>query len=82
ALRASGGTAALTAGGALDPTRLAQLPPAVHEGIRAGMADALHQVYLAGIPFLALALLATLLLREVPLRRSSRPAPEARRDAA
>ena len=35
------------------------------------MADALHQVYVAGLPFLAVALVATLLLREIPLRRSA-----------
>jgi hypothetical protein len=73
ALRAAGGVDALTAGSALDPTRLGRLPAAIQGGIHAGMADALHQVYLAGLPFLGLALLATLLLREVPLRRSTRP---------
>ncbi len=68
-LQASGGVSALTSGSALDPVRLTQLPAAVQVGIRAGMADALHEVYLAALPFLALALLAALLLREIPLRR-------------
>jgi EmrB/QacA subfamily drug resistance transporter len=71
ALQASGGTAALTSGSALDPARLALLPPAVQEGVRAAMADALHSVYVAGLPFLAMALVATLLVREIPLRRST-----------
>jgi len=70
ALQASGGVSALTSGSALDPVRLTQLPAAVQVGIRAGMADALHEVYLSALPFLALALLAALLLREIPLRRS------------
>jgi len=78
ALRAAGGVDALTAGSALDPTRLGRLPAAIQDGIHAGMADALHQVYLAGLPFLGLALVATLLLREVPLRRSTRMEASAR----
>ncbi|HEY4027836.1 MAG TPA: MDR family MFS transporter [Candidatus Dormibacteraeota bacterium] len=72
ALRASGGTSALTSGSALDPALLTRLPQVVQAGIRAGMADALHQVYLAGLPFLAMALVATLLVREIPLRSATR----------
>jgi EmrB/QacA subfamily drug resistance transporter len=75
ALQGAGGVGALTSGAALDPARLGQLPAAIQDGIRAGMADALHQVYLAGLPFLAVALLASLLIREVPLRRSTRTEP-------
>ncbi|MBO0681545.1 MAG: MFS transporter [Candidatus Dormibacteraeota bacterium] len=74
---------------ALDPARLAQaraaLPaPAqplfdqVVHAMRLGLADALHDVFLVAAAILVLALLATLLLREVPLRRS-RQAPEGER---
>ena len=61
----------LGAGAVLDPVTLAQLPPDVREGIRDGLAAALHPVFLAGIPFLAIALLASILIPEVPLRRAS-----------
>lgn len=71
---ATAGLGALASGAVLDPARLGQLPAAVREAVRVGMASALHQVYLAPLPFLALALLASLLLREVPLRRTVRPA--------
>lgn len=43
--------------------------------MRLGLADALHDVFLVGAAILVLALLATLFLREVPLRRA-RQAPE------
>lgn len=75
---------------ALDPARLAQaraaLPaPAqplfdqVVHAMRLGLADALHDVFLVGAAILVLALLATLFLREVPLRRA-RQAPEDERN--
>jgi MFS family permease len=59
------------AGAVLDPEMLAQLPPAVREGIRDGLSAALHPVFLAGIPFIAIALLASVLIPEVPLRRTA-----------
>jgi EmrB/QacA subfamily drug resistance transporter len=48
-------------------------------GMHAGMAGALHQVFVAGLPFLGLALLAALFIREVPLRRAVQPQPAGRR---
>ena len=47
---------------------LSHLPPAITVGIRHGLADALHPVFMAGLPIIALAFVATLLIRELPLR--------------
>ena len=54
-----------------DPAQLAHLPSAIAIGIRHGLADALHPVFLAGVPILAIALIATLFIREVPLRQTA-----------
>jgi hypothetical protein len=59
-----------TAGAVFDPTILAHLPPAIAAGIRHGLADAMHPVFLVGLPIIAVALIATLLIREVPLRQT------------
>jgi len=53
----------------LDPTLLAHLPPALAAGIRAALSDSLHAVFLAALPLLLAALVASLLVREVALRR-------------
>jgi hypothetical protein len=66
-LQASG---ASTAGAVFDPTQLARLPAAIAAGIRHGLADAMHPVFLAGLPIIAVAFIATLLIREVPLRQT------------
>ena len=59
-----------SAGALFDPSQLAHLPNAIAIGIRHGLADALHPVFVAGVPILAIALIATLLIREVPLRQT------------
>jgi EmrB/QacA subfamily drug resistance transporter len=59
-----------TAGAVFDPTVLAHLPPAIAAGIRHGLADAMHPVFLVGLPIIFVALIATLLIREVPLRQT------------
>ncbi len=59
-----------TAGAVFDPTVLAHLPPAIAAGIRHGLSDAMHPVFLVGLPIIAVALVATLLIREVPLRQT------------
>jgi EmrB/QacA subfamily drug resistance transporter len=59
-----------TAGAVFDPTVLAHLPTAIAAGIRHGLADAMHPVFLVGLPIIAVALIATLLIREVPLRQT------------
>jgi EmrB/QacA subfamily drug resistance transporter len=66
-LQASGNS---TAGAVFDPAQLAHLPPAISAGIRHGLADALHPVFAAGLPIIAVAFIATLLIREVPLRQT------------
>jgi len=59
------------AGSVLDPSLLSHLPPLIAAGIRAGLSDALHNVFVVGLPFIAIALLATFLVREIPLRRTA-----------
>ena len=68
-LQATEGGAAATA--VFDPTQLAQLPAAIEMGIRHGLADALHPVFLAGVPIIAVAFLATLFIKELPLRQTA-----------
>jgi hypothetical protein len=68
ALQQSGNS---TAGAVFDPAQLAHLPPAVAAAIRHGLADALHPVFAAGLPIIAVAFVATLLIREVPLRQTA-----------
>jgi EmrB/QacA subfamily drug resistance transporter len=67
-LQASGGGSSATA--VFDPAQLGHLPPAIAAGIRHGLADALHPVFLAGVPIIAIALLATLFIPEIPLRQT------------
>jgi EmrB/QacA subfamily drug resistance transporter len=55
-------------GAILDPNALGQLPDAVATGIREGLAAAMHPVFVAGLPMLAVALVATLFIRAPPLR--------------
>lgn len=59
------------AGAVLDPAQLSNLPPVVVTAVRAGIADALHTVFVAGVPFVLLAFLAALFIREIPLRRTA-----------
>ncbi|QIM21671.1 MFS transporter [Phycicoccus sp. HDW14] len=62
---------AASAGSVLDPSALSQLPPAVATAVRQGLADQLHQVFLMGLPIVALVLLATLAIQAIPLRDSN-----------
>jgi EmrB/QacA subfamily drug resistance transporter len=55
-------------GAVLDPNTLGQLPDAVATGIREGLAAAMHPVFVAGLPIIAIALVATLFIKELPLR--------------
>ena len=68
-LEASGGGATATA--VFDPSLLGKLPPAIALGIRHGLADALHPVFLVGVPIIAVAFIATLLIPELPLRQTA-----------
>jgi len=66
AQRLSGGSGV---GAVLDPGTFADLPPAVVTGIREALAAALHPVFVAGVPIIAAAFVATLFIRELPLRK-------------
>ena len=68
-LQPSGGGAAATA--VFDPAQLAHLPPAIATGIRHGLADALHPVFLSLLPIIAVAFIATLFIQELPLRQTA-----------
>src|SRR3989442_600000 len=58
-------------GSVFDPTQLAHLPVAIAAGIRHGLSDALHPVFVAGLAMIVLAFGATLFIREVPLRQTA-----------
>ncbi len=73
---------ASSAGALFDPSQLAHLPSAIAIAIRHGLADALHPVFLAGVPILLVALIATLFIREVPLRQTAHVAAGRRTDGA
>ena len=66
--QASGNSAAAAV---FDPALLAHLPPAIATGIRHGLADALHPVFMAGLPIIAIAFIATLFINELPLRQTA-----------
>jgi MFS family permease len=55
-------------GAVLDPSALAQLPSAIEIGIREGLAATMHTVFVAALPILAVAFIATLFIKELPLR--------------
>ena len=69
-----------SAGALFDPAQLSHLPSAIAIGIRHGLADALHPVFVAGVPILLVALIATLFIREVPLRQTAHVAAGRRGD--
>ncbi len=59
------------AGGA-SPAALAKLPPPVHAAVVSGYAASIRTVFLAAIPVGAVAFVLTWMLRELPLRSTSR----------
>jgi EmrB/QacA subfamily drug resistance transporter len=67
--QASGNVA--SAGSVFDPTQLTHLPPVIAAGIRHGLSDALHPVFVAGLVMIVIAFIATLLIPEVPLRQTA-----------
>ena len=52
----------------LDPALIAQVPAPILAAIRAALADSLHDIYLMAGAILVLALVATVFMKEVPLR--------------
>ncbi|WP_153504686.1 MDR family MFS transporter [Cumulibacter manganitolerans] len=63
----------IDAGAVLDPAKLQELPAVVAEAVRQGLGDRLHIVFLLGLPTLAIALAATLLIKVTPLRDTLAP---------
>ncbi len=70
----------VSAGSVLDPAALAQLTPAVAAGVQRGIADSLHSVFLWGLVPFAIAFIATLFIKELPLRNTVHTADEAGRE--
>ena len=64
--------AGISASSGASPAVLAHLPPAVRSGFVDGYAQALHTVFLVATPVGALAFALSFLLKEVPLRDTSR----------
>lgn len=70
-----GAAAAMPEGGVsadavLDPSMLADLPPGIADAVRQGMADALHGVFVAAIPLVLVAIVASTLIKSIPLRET------------
>ena len=74
ALSAQAGS--LDIGAVLDPSVAQSLPPLVADAVRAGLADQLQNAFMLGLPILALVLLATVMIKHVPLRESVQTAEE------
>lgn len=60
----------MDASSVLDPTKLEGLPALVEQAVRQGMADRLHIVFMLGLPILAIAFVATALIKVIPLRET------------
>ena len=69
-MAASGNGGGISAGSVLDPEKLKALPPVVADAVRQGLAEQLHEVFLLGLPILAVAFIATLFIKHVPLRET------------
>ena len=76
----SGQLEGMDAGSVLDPAALSGLPPQVVEAIRAGLSDALHDVFIAGLPLAVLALVAASFIKVVPLRTTIHSAQDGARE--
>lgn len=62
----SSGVAAL-----LDPEAFRGLSPSAAEGLSRGLADAMHPIFVAGIPIISVAFVLTLFIEEVPLKTTA-----------
>ncbi len=61
----------------LSPEALEQLPQLLVEPIRMGMSEAMQKVFLTALPFVVLALLLSLFIKQVPLRDTLHEAEDA-----
>jgi hypothetical protein len=66
--RFSGGSGV---GSLLDPGALGHLPPPIASGIREGLATAMHSVFLVGLVIIGVALVASIFIKEMPLRETA-----------
>src|SRR6185312_2021544 len=57
----------------VSPAIVRKLPPSLHEGYIRAVADSLHPVFIVAAVVAVFSFLLTWLLREVPLRDSTRP---------
>ncbi|GAA5160582.1 MDR family MFS transporter [Ornithinimicrobium tianjinense] len=80
AAKAGGALSHADAGSALDPAAMEGMPPVVLAAVRAGLADRLHEVFLLGLPILAVVLVATALIPHVPLRETVHTREDAERE--
>lgn len=60
----------------LDPAALEQLPSFLVDPIRMGMGEAMHVVFLTAVPFVIVALVLSLFIKQVPLRDTLHTADE------
>lgn len=65
-LAASGGS--IDAGSALDTSKIGKLPPMMLTAVRDGMADSMHSVFWTAVPFIVLAIVLTVFIKNKPLR--------------
>ncbi|MDO5696671.1 MAG: MDR family MFS transporter [Dermatophilus congolensis] len=77
---APAGASDIDAGSVLDPNALAGLPPQVAQAIRLGLSDALHDLFIAGVPLAFIALLAAAMIKVVPLRTTLQSAKDGGRE--
>jgi EmrB/QacA subfamily drug resistance transporter len=70
----------VSANSVLDPATLAHLPAAVVTGVQQGLADSLHSVFVWGLVPWLLAFVATLFIKEIPLRDTVHSPDEAGRE--
>jgi EmrB/QacA subfamily drug resistance transporter len=73
---AAGGKVPIS-GASLDPATVTNLQGPVKEAVLAGIAQAVHTVFLWAVPASVLVFLLALLIKEVPLRSRATPAEEA-----
>jgi hypothetical protein len=60
----------------LDPAAARRLPPTIHHEFLQAFAHALHGVFLWGVGFAAVSFALSWMLKEIPLRTTTRPGHE------
>lgn len=70
-----GAASQMDAGSVLDPSALANVPPAVAEAVRWGLAEQLGSAFMLGLPVLAVVFVATWFIPHTPLRETAHDHP-------